>query len=66
MRTEGGGGGSGGGSSGCGEEMSILTPGRPVCDYAERRTWGLATEKLLNKPCGVNNVIRINPNSYCK
>jgi len=57
-------GGCGGGRGG--KTVSILTKSLPICDYGERRIYGIQMANALKQPCGATNVIRINPNQYCR
>lgn len=71
MMSQGGGvGGVGGGSynssmgSGCcgggsSEPVREISPGYSVCDYAQRRMWGVAQEAGMNMTCG-NIIPKVN------
>lgn len=59
----------GGGSSSAGipcrgNPIQILSPDKTLCEYGDRRTWGLMTEKISKKTCGQE--VFINPHAFMK
>jgi len=57
--TSSGGGGCGGGCGSGSSSGSLMTPGYSVCDYAQRRIWGIGQEAGMNMTCG-NIVPKVN------
>ncbi len=55
-------------ASSCGPSapFRILSSSHLNCEYAGRRAWGVATEQILNKDCGVNAFKPVNKYAFVK